>query len=148
MKINTYHTHLGCIQFKLSAPGVKQYTCRKSATTIKVYIYICAFSCLICHIIYIYIRELVDSLCRDGADVQYMQYLSKSRIYIYLQTSVSAYDIQFHHCHQCSVESCHNGRKSGYTDHCCIGMLHFDRKLHKFVREMSTAVRLQKLENS
>jgi len=28
--------------------------------------------------IYIYIRESVDSLCRDGADAQYMQYLSKS----------------------------------------------------------------------
>ena len=27
-----------------------------------------------------YIRESVDTLCRDGADVQYMQYLSKSRI--------------------------------------------------------------------
>ena len=27
-----------------------------------------------------YIRESVDSLCRDGADAQYMQYLSKSRI--------------------------------------------------------------------
>ena len=27
---------------------------------------------------YIYIRESVDSLCRDGADTQYMQYLSKS----------------------------------------------------------------------
>ena len=26
-----------------------------------------------------YIRESVDSLCRDGADAQYMQYLSKSR---------------------------------------------------------------------
>ena len=26
------------------------------------------------------IRESVDSLCSDGADVQYMQYLSKSRI--------------------------------------------------------------------
>ena len=26
------------------------------------------------------IRELVDCLCRDGADTQYMQYLSKSRI--------------------------------------------------------------------
>ena len=26
--------------------------------------------------IYIYIRELVDSLCRDGAEVQYMQYTS------------------------------------------------------------------------
>ena len=25
-------------------------------------------------------REPVDSLCRDGADAQYMQYLSKSRI--------------------------------------------------------------------
>ena len=66
----------------------------------------------------------------------------------YLQTSVSAYDIQFHHCHQCTVESYHNDRKSGYTDHCCIWMLHFDRKLQKFVREMSTAIRLQKLENS
>ena len=31
------------------------------------------------------IRESVDSLCRDGADAQYMQYLSKSRI-ISLQT--------------------------------------------------------------
>ena len=31
-----------------------------------------------------YIRELVDSLCRDGTDAQYMQYLRKSRIiYIY-----------------------------------------------------------------
>ena len=28
----------------------------------------------------LYIRESVDSLCRDGADMQYMQYLSKSRI--------------------------------------------------------------------
>ena len=28
----------------------------------------------------IHIRESVDSLCRDGADAQYMQYLSKSRI--------------------------------------------------------------------
>ena len=27
-----------------------------------------------------FIRESVDSLCRDGADAQYMQYLSKSRI--------------------------------------------------------------------
>ena len=27
-----------------------------------------------------YIRESVDSLCRDGADAQYMQYLSKIRI--------------------------------------------------------------------
>ena len=26
------------------------------------------------------IRESVDSLCRDGADAQYMQYISKSRI--------------------------------------------------------------------
>ena len=26
------------------------------------------------------IRESVDSLCRDGANAQYMQYLSKSRI--------------------------------------------------------------------
>ena len=26
------------------------------------------------------IRESVDSLCRDGADAQYIQYLSKSRI--------------------------------------------------------------------
>ena len=28
----------------------------------------------------VHIRESVDSLCRDGADAQYMQYLSKSRI--------------------------------------------------------------------
>ena len=27
-----------------------------------------------------FIRESVDSLCRDGADAQYMQYLRKSRI--------------------------------------------------------------------
>ena len=26
------------------------------------------------------IRELVDSLCRDGTEAQYIQYLSKSRI--------------------------------------------------------------------
>ena len=114
LKIHITHTW-DVSSSSYSAPGVKQYTPRKSATTIKVYI--CAFSCLICH-------------------------------NIYLQTSVSAYDIQFHHCHQCSVESYHNGRKSGYTDHCCTGMLHFDRKLQKFVREMSTAIRLQKLENS
>ena len=31
-------------------------------------------------ILVVYIRESVDSLCRDGADAQYMQYLSKSRI--------------------------------------------------------------------
>ena len=31
-------------------------------------------------ILYYTIRESVDSLCRDGADAQYMQYLSKSRI--------------------------------------------------------------------
>ena len=29
---------------------------------------------------FVFIRESVDSLCRDGADAQYMQYLSKSRI--------------------------------------------------------------------
>ena len=28
----------------------------------------------------VYIRESVDSLCRDGADAPYMQYLSKSHI--------------------------------------------------------------------
>ena len=34
------------------------------------------------------IRESVDSLCRDGANAQYMQYLSKSRIYMqYLSKS-------------------------------------------------------------
>ena len=31
-------------------------------------------------ILSVWIRESVDSLCRDGADVQYMQYLSKSCI--------------------------------------------------------------------
>ena len=35
---------------------------------------------ILCYIILGYIRESVDSLCRDGADAQYMQYLSKSRI--------------------------------------------------------------------
>ena len=30
--------------------------------------------------VYMLIRESVDSLCRDGADVQYMQHLSKSHI--------------------------------------------------------------------
>ena len=34
-----------------------------------------AFNLIVPHI-----RESVDSLCRDGADAQYMQYLSKSRI--------------------------------------------------------------------
>ena len=37
-------------------------------------------SILQCTTIYSSIRESVDSLCRDGADAQYMQYLSKSRI--------------------------------------------------------------------
>ena len=32
-----------------------------------------------CYSMYL-IRESVDSLCRDGADAQYMQYLSKSSI--------------------------------------------------------------------
>ena len=27
----------------------------------------------------VHMRELVDSLCREGAGVQYVQYLSKSR---------------------------------------------------------------------
>ena len=31
-------------------------------------------------VLHVCIRESVDSLCRDGADAQYMQYLSKSRI--------------------------------------------------------------------
>ena len=30
--------------------------------------------------LFLFIRESVDSLCRDGADAQYMQYLSKSCI--------------------------------------------------------------------
>ena len=29
---------------------------------------------------YLLVRESVDSLCRDGGNAQYMQYLSKSRI--------------------------------------------------------------------
>ena len=68
---------------------------------------------------------------------------------IHLQTPISAYNIPFHHCHQYSDESNHNGQRRGYTDHCCIGMLHFDRKLHEYiVREMSTGVWLQNLVNS
>ena len=35
-----------------------------------------------------YIRESVDSLCRDGADAEYMQYLSKCRIIKILMTIV------------------------------------------------------------
>ena len=35
---------------------------------------------LVYRVIYKLIRESVDSLCRDGTDMQYMQYLSKSRI--------------------------------------------------------------------
>ena len=38
--------------------------------------YIAGVYCRYCSVI----RESVDSLCRDGADAQYMQYLSKSRI--------------------------------------------------------------------
>ena len=35
---------------------------------------------LYCRLTVKFIRESVDSLCRDGADAQYMQYLRKSRI--------------------------------------------------------------------
>ena len=42
-------------------------------------LFICIYICIYVYI-YVYIRESVDSLCRDGADAQYMQYLSKSRI--------------------------------------------------------------------
>ena len=35
---------------------------------------------ILCMLLPYIIRESVDSLCRDGADVQYMQYLRKSRI--------------------------------------------------------------------
>ena len=49
------------------------------------YIYVC-YVCNVCMyavhvcmcVCYVFIRESVDSLCRDGADAQYMQYLSKS----------------------------------------------------------------------
>ena len=33
-----------------------------------------------CNLHCCYIRESVDSLCRDGANMQYIQYLSKSRM--------------------------------------------------------------------
>ena len=35
---------------------------------------------LMAYVLYYIIRESVDSLCRDGADAQYVQYLSKSRM--------------------------------------------------------------------
>ena len=39
------------------------------------------YSSMYCNIKYsLYQRVGIDSLCRDGANVQYMQYLSKSRI--------------------------------------------------------------------
>ena len=37
------------------------------------------------------IRESVDSLCRDGADAQYMQYLSKCRIHGYMRAFYALY---------------------------------------------------------
>ena len=58
------------------------HTCGENGK-LSIYIYIYIYIYLF---IYIYgtcvfrIRESVDSLCRDGADAQYMQYLSKSRI--------------------------------------------------------------------
>ena len=42
------------------------------------YMYMCVL-CIYIHIVTIlYIRKSVDSLYRDGADAQYIQYLSKS----------------------------------------------------------------------
>ena len=34
-----------------------------------------------------------------------------------------------HHFHQCSLQSHHSGERSGCMQHCCIGRLHFYRKL-------------------
>ena len=41
-----------------------------------------------------YIRESVDSLCRDGADAQYMQYLSKNRINFTTNTQKAYLSVQ------------------------------------------------------
>ena len=48
-----------------------------------VYMYIeCIYVCMnVCMYVCMYMYQRVgDSLCRDGADAQYMQYLRKSRI--------------------------------------------------------------------
>ena len=37
------------------------------------------------------IRESVDSLCRDGADAQYMQYLSKTEPYNFTTNTLKGY---------------------------------------------------------
>ena len=45
--------------------------------------------------------------------------------------SSNAYYMQSHHCYQCSLDFHRSGERRGYTDHCCIGKLHFGRKLYK-----------------
>ena len=45
--------------------------------------------------------------------------------------SSNAYYMQSHHCYQCSLDFHHSDQRRGYTDHCCIGKLHFGRKLYK-----------------
>ena len=47
------------------------------------------------------------------------------------------YYIQPHHFHQCSLQSHHSGERIGYMYHCCIEMLHFDRKLFKLEQEVA-----------
>ena len=39
----------------------------------------------------IFIRESVDSLCRDGADAQYMQYILKQKLYNFTTNTLKAY---------------------------------------------------------
>ena len=50
-----------------------------TAENIKAHVLLSIIRAMLCALL-LFIRESVDSLCRDGADAQYMQYLSKSRI--------------------------------------------------------------------
>ena len=38
-----------------------------------------------------YLRDVVDSLCQDGADALYMQYLIKQKQYIFTKNTIKAY---------------------------------------------------------
>ena len=61
---------------------------------------------------------------------QHQPSLPVVNIYLYFHN-------QFHHFHQCNFYSHHNVWRRGYTDHCCIGMLHCDRNLYKLYKASS-----------
>ena len=51
---------------------------------------------------FVYIRELVDTVCIDGADVRYVQYLSKRHLHSFKFTLV---DKAVHRTEPCDVSS-------------------------------------------